>query len=1120
MPDLPASRAKRSATAAHERPTRYTARGGAIAGHNQGRTFNRPIYLAHTDAFVLAGDRPILRFASGDMLHGTFGVGVMRGRKSAWLHAFSDLTLEYRPAHVAWVARDRAFPGLELRLEVVGQERVVGFAVRLTVTRAHPHDRLVWFYGGALVWPGKNLNWECDPHATPPFLPEIFDVALCMRNRVKVAAGGFTLAPARAKSAATFGRCDAGSRPRRGDASRFKFPAELLVSSAGTQPLVTGKINPAAQPCVYWEFRRANSTRAAGPRNGSPAEAFARGLERSAVLAGRLVVETPEPRLDAVASALAAAIDGAWYPPVFRHGAMLWNRAYPGWRTLYGGTVLGWHDRVKAEAKFYTSHQVTATKRRSMAADPKLLLTLPAKNSRFYGRGRILGGQGIYNMQSQFFDQLIHAWQWTGDAALEARLRPALELHLGWLRACFDPDNDGLYESFVNVWPTDSVWFGGGGATEETAYAFRAHTAASQLARRAGDRSAARRHAKQAARIRSAFRRRLWISDRGHAGLYREQQGRRRLHADAWLYSIFLPIDAGLLDPLQAAGSLRFTETGLQNDRLPFGGRQVWTSNFVPGIWSVRERWPGDNHHLALAYFQAGLAEDGWDIFRGAFLHTAFDSRVPGDLGAPAGGTDFGDSTHMFARTLLEGLFGFAPDRPRGVVRLTPQFPADWDHARLQSPDVHLRYARRGEEVSLDVTLTEPARLEISVPVMARGISSVSVNGRPARWMAKPGFGRTFVRIALPVTRRALITVTTIPLEVGGALRAPQTARGAHGPPCSGGVNISGITGERIVLLSAAGTVTSFADPQGVLAGAKIHRGTLTGRLTANAGSHTVFARVKSGALPQWERFQVQVSDPVAARAAAAKRLDRAPPRAAWQCVDLATALNGDIRTIYAQRYLSPRPPTVSARIGVDGYTPWTFLYWNSHPPKIHLDGIPALLTGSSGDQLRTPQGVPFAWPGAARNVAFTSQWDNWPETVTVPVGCAGDAVWFLVCGSTNPMQGRIANAVLRIDYAGGAVENLELIPPINYWNLSPIKPVISAPGQESRFDYTAPADAFCVPAVWPQTVQLGENCRAMLLGWRLRRGEILRNVTLQTLSAEVVVGLMGVSVMNPTAGK
>ncbi len=1096
MPDSPASRAR---TAATERPTRYSARAGAIIGHNLGGWFNRPLYLAHTNAFVLAGDRPLLRFASGKTLHGTFGLGVVRGQKSAWLHAFSDLTFEYRAAHAAWIARDRAFPGLELRLEVVGEERGVAFCARLTVLRARPTDRLVWFYGGAHAWPKDPLNWDLDPHRTPRFLPEGFDPALCRANRVQVSLAGFVLAPAQAKTAATFGQCDATSRIRRGDASRFPRPADLSASSAGSQPLATGEFNAAEQPVVHWKFTRINSSAASPHRPGRPVAAFARGLRRSAALAGRLVVETPEPRLNAAASALAAAIDGAWYPPVFRHGAMLWNRAYPGWRTVFGGTVLGWHDRVKAQAKYYAGHQVTSNRRQSLELNPKIQLTLPAKNSRFYGRGRILGGQGVYNMQSQFFDQLIHAWQWTGDAALEARLRPALELHLEWLKDCFDPDDDGLYESFVNVWPTDSVWFAGGGATEETAYAFRAHTAAAQLAQRAGDGPAARRHTRQAARIRAAFQQKLWMSAPGHAGLYREQHGEQRLHPDAWLYSIFLPIDAGLLDLLQTASSLRFTETSLQNDRMPFGGRQVWTSNFVPAIWSVRERWAGDNHHLALAYFQAGLAADGWDVFRGTFLHTAFDSYVPGDFGAPAGGTDFGDSTHMFARTLVEGLFGIAPDRPNGVVRIAPQFPAGWEHARLQSPDAHLRYRRQGQEMSLEVELTQPSKLEVILPVQARDIAAVTVNGRPARWTAQPGFGRTLVRIKISSTRHALIAVTT-----------------AATVPDRGGVKISGVTGERVVLRSAAGPVVSFSDPQGVLTDARVQRGTVTGRLTANAGSHTVFARVRCGALPQWERFQVQLSNPVADRAAAAQRLDRVPGRPDWQCVDLAPALNGDIRTIYQQRYLTPRPPTMSARIGTDGYTPWTFLYWNSFPPVIQLDGVPALLTGPARDQLRTPQGVPFAWPGEARNVAFTSQWDNWPESVTVPVGCAGDAVWFLVGGSTNPMQGRIANAVLRMLYADGTVETLELVPPVNYWNLSPIKPVITAPGQASRFDYTAPADAYCVPKVWPQTVQLGENCRAMLLGWRLRRGQVLRSVTLQTLSSEVVVGLMGLSVMNP----
>ncbi len=54
-----------------------------------------------------------------------------------------------------------------------------------------------------------------------------------------------------------------------------------------------------------------------------------------------------------------AAIDGTWYPPVFVHGAMAWSVRFPGWRTIFGGTMYGWHDRVMDEAKFYTDAQVT-----------------------------------------------------------------------------------------------------------------------------------------------------------------------------------------------------------------------------------------------------------------------------------------------------------------------------------------------------------------------------------------------------------------------------------------------------------------------------------------------------------------------------------------------------------------------------------------------------------------------------------------------------------------------------------------------------------------------------------------------------------------------------------------
>jgi hypothetical protein len=47
-------------------------------------------------------------------------------------------------------------------------------------------------------------------------------------------------------------------------------------------------------------------------------------------------------------------------------------------------------------------------------------------------------------------------------------------------------------------------------------------------------------------------------------------------------------------------------------------------------------------------------------------------------------------------------------------------------------------------------------------------------------------------------------------------------------------------------------------------------------------------------------------------------------------------------------------------------------------------------------------------------------------------------------------------------------------------------------------------------------SVQFGNNCRAMVLSWKLRPAMKLETVTLETLSQDVVIGLMGVSLMNP----
>jgi hypothetical protein len=235
--------------------------------------------------------------------------------------------------------------------------------------------------------------------------------------------------------------------------------------------------------------------------------------------------------------------------------------------------------------------------------------------------------------------------------------------------------------------------------------------------------------------------------------------------------------------------------------------------------------------------------------------------------------------------------------------------------------------------------------------------------------------------------------------------------------------------------------------------------------------------------------------------------LREAPDDAIWKPIDISARLNGDIRTIFQHRYESPRPATCSMRIGYDGWSAWTFTHWGIQTPIVGMEN--ALAGGDpvlQGEFLVTPQHARFMKPLPEKNIAFTSLWDNWPDAVAVPVAVKGESIWLLVAGTTNPMQCGISNAAIKFRYEDGVEERLDLVPPRNFWSMCGF----------GRVDYNYDREAFALPKIPPAHVQIGTNCRAMVYGWKLRPGVALKDICLETLSQEVVIGLMAVSVMNP----
>jgi Domain of unknown function (DUF4450) len=1069
----------------------YTVEGDALVRHNGDRFNNRPLYCNQLPAIVVAGDRPLLRFGSGSLQCGTFIVALARGGQVKWLFNGSDITAKYRPGRMEWVIRDASLGGSTVTLGAVPLENGVGMAVRAQIAGAQPGDQLVWVFGGARPLPKESMQsfWDVTTAGREQKMTISFIPADCRSNQVTVAGAQFSVQspPGKLRVKVT-GQVSAEGKLWVADAGAWDKLSALTESRGGDLPVVAGTIPLDTQREVYWHFKTLTGNSPDARAGPTPAQAFAAGLARAEAIGQRVQVDTPDPWLNAAVGVSGSVMDGVFRDGMFTHSGMRWGVPLLGWRTIYGGTAYGWHDRVKTQAALCLAKQIKESDKRTPKADAKNGYSCEGLDSRLFGKGRVDFHQPWhYDMQSQFFDQLIHAWRWTGDAELEKRLRPALELHLEYIKDCFDPDDDGIYESYANTWPTDDQWYNGGGTSEETAYAYQGHKAALDLARRAGDQQAAAFHQARLAKIQKGFFDLLWVQPRGHPGAYREQTGYRRLHESCWLYGIFCPIDAGLLSREQAAQSIHYTEWELERVRMPYGGQQCWPSTWVPSVWSLREMWPGDNYHLALACFQTGLASEGWELLRGTFPQMMFFGPVPGDLGFPNGGTDFNDCASMFCRTVVEGLFGYRPDYPNGLVTIAPQFPPTWNSATIQTPDFSLRFQRTNATTRLRVDLARRAPLLVQLPVSAKHIVGVKVNGAVSTWKLQPGFGVSLVEVRVSDGTSAEVEVTA-----------------AEPLPPPGAKTLAGNSGETIALAAQEGNIVECLDSQGVLSGLAIKKGNLTGTLTTNAGEHMVLARVAAGNTEHWQRFKITVTNVEAGRLQAAKVLPAVPAGVSWDCLDLTPALNGDTRAIFKQQYLSPRPATCSLRLAVDGCSTWQMaLNPKNKPPEIDFAQVPKLRDGSG--RLLTPQGVPFRWGDGTTNIAFTSQWDNWPRQLTFPVKRQGDALWFLICGFTSPMQVRIANAELRLKYADGVEEKLELVPPFSFWSLCAF----------GGADYNYQRDGACLPMEPPPIVQLGNNCRAMLLNLRLRSGVRLDQVTLETLSPETIVGLMGMSLMS-----
>lgn len=847
---------------------------------------------------------------------------------------------------------------------------------------------------------------------------------------------------------------------------------------------------------------------------------FAQYENARSALAGRIKITTPDPYFNTLGGALAVAADGIWDGEVWLHGAVGWRMPLSGWRAAYTGDVLGWHDRARTHFDAYAASQVTEVPNTipHPAQDASLAFARSVKEwgTPHYSNGYICRNprrndqMHHYDMNLCYIDELLWHFNWTGDLDYARRMWPVLTLHLAWEKRNFDPDNDGLYDAYASIWASDALYYNSGAVTHSSSYNYRANRLAALIAEKIGKNPTP--YKEEADKILKALNSRLWLPEKGHWAEFQDFMGHKRLHEDAGVWTIYHALDSDVADSFQAYLATRYVDKNIPHlpvvtsaEALPADMDSDWrkrletagaainadgyatvaTTNWLPYSWSINNVAFAEVMHTALSFFQAGRAEEGFKLLKSSVLDGMYLGESPGNFGqvsfydAARGECyrDFGDPIGVASRVLVQGLYGILPDALNGRLLLKPGFPQKWEYASLHTPDIEFDFKAGATATSVvssrdlslyTITHQLPAvhTVELQFPARRSRVAHVKVNDKDVSWrLLEQSIGYPVISVSIPAS-----------------------------------------AGQQMeVCIAWEGEL--FTTPS-------IEESFPASRLKKEGPVQ--FVAMEQGQMKWWapmEQTQTVADETSAVSLAKASVIldnmvtDKCVP------VVMDQAFNSSVTDIFRNEYLSPRSPYTTLQIPKQGIGEWC------HPLKTAEIDDSGLRASVRDGLLQTKLGISFRTPAEGQNIAFTSLWDNYPDSVKIPLKGKATRAYLLLAGSTNHMQCRIDNGVIRIYYTDGTCESLPLVNPDNW---APIEQIFFEDGQ--AFNRQAPSLYRLRLKTGVVSNNFGEELgfsgvsreidggAATLLSMPLNKKKKLSHLVLETLSNEVVIGVMGIT--------
>lgn len=839
-------------------------------------------------------------------------------------------------------------------------------------------------------------------------------------------------------------------------------------------------------------------------------------------LAERIVISTPDPYFNTLGGALSVAADGIWDGRVWQHGAVGWRMPLSGWRAAYTGDIMGWHDRARTHFNGYAASQVTEVPPvyPHPAQDSALNLARAEKrwgtqmySNGYIGRNPYRNDQmHHYDMNLCYIDELMWHFLWTGDTAYVKTMWPVIERHLAWEKRNYDPDNDGLYDAYCCIWASDALYYTGGGVTHSSAYNYRANKLAARLAGMIGKDGEPYR--KEAGRILSAMNNRLWLPDKGHWAEYQERMGHQRTYEHAGIWTIYHAIDSEVDNMLQAYQSTRYIDTEIphiavaSNDLEEKNLATISTTNWLPYAWSINNVAFAEVMHTALAYWKTGRNEEAFRLLKSAVVDGMYLGDSPGNFGqvsfydAARGECyrDFGDPIGIASRTLIQGLYGIYPDLLNETVRLIPGFPAEWEHASLKTPYINYSFSRKHTTDRYDVSLhfQRPASLQLELRAWYDD-AVVTVNGKNTIPQWKESVQYPKLILTLPQSAHYTIEIKWKGNPLDRSYEAPE----------------KGLRNERWQLKAA--NISTIEDPQNVLSdpvrsatGTSPQVQTVSGNLSGTPGHRTLFIRRTQGKAVWLQPVHIEIEQPSLPAHIPFDRLNKS----ACEPVHIGDYFNDSITNIFQNRYFSPRPPFTTLQIPTQGIGEWC------HPQLTADIDDSGLRKNSENGIFTVANGIPLQTPGEGKNIIFTSLWDNFPDSVRIPLNGNASNAYLLLAGTTNHMQCHIVNGIITVGYKDGSADTLNLINPKNW---CPIEQDFFVDGQAFRLKTPRPHRLHLksglvsnnlekdldIKGVYGRSIDGGAG---VLLDMPLNKDKQLEYLCLETISNDIVIGLMSIT--------